>query len=145
MKVLFLDVDGVLNRQGTKTRINGFMGLDPVLVDRFVAWCRAHPEVKIVLSSSWRLQSAFTDALRESLSDHGIAWVDVTPHLKGHGRGLEIKHWLDLNPGHTHIAILDDMNDMKPVGRFLVQTSEKHGVLDRHLQRVSKLLEDKKQ
>ena len=31
MKVLFLDIDGVVNRVGTRQRYRGFMGIDPVL------------------------------------------------------------------------------------------------------------------
>ena len=58
MKVIFLDIDGVLNCIGsfnrTKTRFNGFVGMDPTLVARFNSLVEK-TGARVVLSSTWRL------------------------------------------------------------------------------------------
>lgn len=141
MKVLFLDVDGVLNRDGTKERIDGFTGLDATLVERFMFWHKKHPEVEIVLSSTWRLPSAFTNPHYNALLDAGFVFKGETPHMPYEGRGAEIASWLSNHPEVTHIAILDDIAIKGKVAKYLVQTSEKDGVTKSKLNKINKLLD----
>lgn len=145
MKVLFLDIDGVLNKDGTKEKVIGtdgteFTGVDKVLVKRFLDWHATRPDVEIVLSSSWRIPHAFVDC-KAHLNENGIYWIDETPHLGGIDRGLEIQSWLVDNPQVTQYAILDDIQ-VKFVGSHLVQTSNKTGVTEKNLKFVDKLLTD---
>lgn len=136
MKVLFLDVDGVLNDAKTNTRCAGFFGLEPKLVKRFLAWLPK--DVKIVLSSTWRLYSA----VHHCLNDAGITWIDVTDDLMLWDRGEEIYRWLKTHPEVTSFAILDDRDDFG--GRFaeqIVYTNEKVGVTKADLAKVSAILE----
>lgn len=147
MKVLFLDVDGVLNRDGTKEKTsNGFIGVDRVLSDKLLNWMEGK-DITIVLSSSWRLgEETFGDIFTGHLKEAGINWIDVTPNLGGKDRGLEIKEWLDRNQDIlfvTHFAILDDMSPryMKPLAKNAVQTSYTKGLEDKHLEMLNKLLE----
>lgn len=141
MKVLFLDIDGVLNRSGTQEKLNTifgpFTGIDWRLLDKFKIWCSNRPDLSIVLSSSWRLDERYDHAFTNHLKELGINWIDTTPNL-GH-RGKEIATWLDEHDV-TAYAILDDMSDMHPVGAHLVQTSESRGLEDKHLKRLDKLL-----
>lgn len=142
MKVLFLDIDGVLNRDGTKERCNGYIGVDRFLCNKFLKWLRT-TDVKIVLSSTWRLHSD----MWQHLEDAGIKWIDITPDMARRqlsgiyaapGRGTEIQTWLDNHPEVTQWAILDDMNEFHPeqLGAF-VQTQD--GIEDHHIEQLKEI------
>lgn len=140
MKVLFLDVDGVLNRDGTKEHVieglNRFVGLDKELVGRFLLWRNKHKDVDVVLSSTWRKYEGFRRALRE----HGIEWISETPDFVLQNRGKEILHWVAQNLNmKDEYAALDDQH-IVGLGHRWVQTSEKHGLQNKHLRRVSQIL-----
>lgn len=144
MKVLFLDIDGVLNKTGTKDRVviprGSFHGIDRNLLQLFLFWLKLHPDVKIVLSSSWRTDQ---DCMNH-LNQLGIHWIGVTAQ-DGAARGIQIQNWIDNQTFDepVRIAILDDISyGMAPVGRFLVQTSDKFGLQDKHLRKLDKLLND---
>jgi hypothetical protein len=149
-RVLFLDVDGVLNKNNTKERIptvfGDFTGLDAVLIKRFTHWIRHNPTVDVVLSSSWRLDERYDGAFTKALNAAGITWIDKTCRIAAaldYGtRGLEINKWLTEHSEYTKIAILDDMGPVyfNPVQRYLVQTDDRHGLTARNLQRVEVLL-----
>ena len=87
MKVIFLDIDGVLNSREYDARCaltgSDLMRPDPKLVVRLLAAIQPF-DAKIVLTSSWRL-------------DKTIQWpfpvYDVTPRVDG-TRAEEIKAWL---------------------------------------------------
>lgn len=161
MKVIFLDIDGVLNKDGTKERIeaacpdgslvHGSTGIDAKLRDLLLGWLATHPEVKIVLSSTWR----YLSETREELTKNGIYWIAETPspsQLKGLYRagirGEEIQDTLDLlsDPGNAPLeayAILDDLGPhsfLPHQRRFLVQTSERWGLQQKHLDMIERIL-----
>lgn len=151
MKVLFLDVDGVLNNDNTKEKVidtdtgQMYTGVDKKLAEMFVAWFHAQPPLSIVLSSTWRL----FPGMHHALHDVGIHWRDITPSRYnetfqgGPGRGNEIVWWLDQHPEVTHYAILDDMapNHFLPSHRdYLVQTDERVGLTKNDLIKMSKIL-----
>jgi hypothetical protein len=124
MKVLFLDVDGVLNSADTIRRYA--MGIDPLLallVKRVIVTTGS----EIVLSSSWRL----IDRGRELVDQQVGKFVDVTPDLRGL-RGDEIKAWLTMHPEVEKYAILDDDDDMLPeqLPNFF-QTSRSTGITEK--------------
>jgi len=122
MKVLFLDIDGVLNNSNTfrgKTQ-NGIIippSEDPLELsclnelDRILDTV---PETKIVVSSSWRIIRKL-DQLKEIFQKADFKnfekIIDATPILSMR-RGYEIQRWLDKNPLVEHYAIVDDDNDM---------------------------------
>lgn len=120
MKILFLDIDGVLNSVRSCHAFKGY----PHSFDEFYDYTKPkqfdHVAIaliqnlcevtgaKIVLSSSWR--KLFTvkevaDALR-------LPIIDATPDSHDGFRGREIERWLDLNPEVSHYAIVDDDSDM---------------------------------
>lgn len=118
IKVLFLDIDGVVNCQTTSQRHRGFIGIDPYMaflvgnmVDKL--------GLKVVLSSTWRLSADGREEVKKQVCD----FIDCTPRLttvryqnnEGYvPRGEEIKKWLDEHPEVEQYAILDDDNDMLP-------------------------------
>lgn len=137
MKVLFLDIDGVLNNNETTERCNNFTGVDRKLAKRFTDWLNT-TDVKIVLSSTWRLHPEMWFALNEA----GISWIDVTPGPHRY-RGDDIKQWLDAHPEVTAYAILDDSTDMLP-SQFdrCVFTDGSHGLQDWDIEKLRILFKE---
>jgi len=108
MKVLFLDIDGVVNCCDTRQRHRGFIGIDPymaLLIGRIVL---AVPDLKVVLSSSWR----HFEQGKEEIENQVVPIFSETPRIRGQVRGKEIKAWLDQHPEVEKYAILDDDSDM---------------------------------
>ena len=118
MKVIFLDVDGVLNYDGTTDRIDGFIGFDPELINNFNKIIEAVPEAKIVISSSWRKPFAFMTAysdfngLKKLFADRGLKGeiIGHTPiYWHDKPRGDEIRDWIENYTGTLdRFVILDD-------------------------------------
>ena len=115
MKVIFLDIDGVLNSSQTKPEGEHVYGIHAILVERFLKVVDITGAI-IVLSSSWRNYEKDRQEIREA----GIAFVDITPSMPKLGgaeaceRGYEIQDWLDRHPEVQKYAIIDDDNDMLP-------------------------------
>ncbi len=110
-RVLFLDVDGVLNTTNSSSL---FSLTKPTLrqLKRIVEATDCH----IVLSSTWRLVPDAFRHLSRVLAYRGMHISGITPNLdpatQGHVyRGREIKAWLAENPSTTNYAILDDMSE----------------------------------
>lgn len=142
MKVLFLDIDGVLNRDGTEERCLFYTGVDRVLSERLLSWMK-DKDIKIVLSSTWRNYSEMHDHLREA----GLEWIDVTPDHRNKQerlqrmRGAEIAEWLSNHPEVTQYAILDDATDMLSEQRpYFVNTNPDFGVQEHDLEMLSRIL-----
>jgi hypothetical protein len=135
MKLLFLDIDGVLNCKTTKERWNGLIGIDRRLVSIFLESLSGR-DVGIVLSSTWRLY----DDTKEHLTAAGLSWIGQAPDLRAI-RGHEIAQFLNETPGVEAYAILDDFADMLPEELpFLVQTSPVHGLRRRNFAKLNRIL-----
>lgn len=142
MKVLFLDVDGVLNCESTKERIGpeggifaSFVGIDQRLLKLFQDWRRDKP-IEVVLSSSWRTD----ERLMAHLKKHGLEWLDTTSNL-GY-RGREIDAWLMEHDVGKNFAILDDIQQFYPWHHsHFVQTSYIHGLREKNLKKVEAILQ----
>jgi hypothetical protein len=112
MKVLFLDIDGVVNCKTTKRRHRGLMGIDQRLANIVRGIVHAVPDLKVVLSSAWReLEQG-----RAVVEDKVVPCFDITPCFDAEDdvRGYEIQAWLETHPGVERYAILDDDWDMLP-------------------------------
>ena len=112
MRVLFLDIDGVVNRAATPGRDVGRLCFDRGLAGIVRDVVRAVPDLRVVLSSSWRE----VEKSRAIIERRVVPCFDVTPVFDDADdvRGYEIQAWLDLHPGVTRYAILDDDCDMLP-------------------------------
>jgi len=108
-KVLFLDIDGVVNCINTRQRHRGAIGIDPDLAVLIKKILIGVENLNVVLSSSWR---CFQGG-REEVENSVLPIYDVTPRINGE-RGWEIKKWLDDHPDVEKYAILDDDSDMLP-------------------------------
>lgn len=137
-RVLFLDVDGVLNSSRTCLTSGNFPHphnyverremFDWAAIKMLQGLCRA-AGVKVVLSSSWRL-GMDAEWLAKFGAFLGLPIIDKTPSATSqHGRGHEIKAWLDNHVECTHYAIVDDDSDMLPEQRPLfVKTRHEDGL-----------------
>lgn len=154
MKVIFLDIDGVLNEDTTPTRTKSrviFIDQDKLMrLKRIVDATGA----KIVLSSTWRhdrddarYNGDFLE-LREAFQTGGLDFCDYTPvDATGAHRGMEIKAWLSLHPEVDRYIILDDeLFDFEECGLLprLVKTVFWDGGLTEELtqEAISMLLEE---
>lgn len=137
MKIIFLDIDGVLNSQRSCVANGGYgriydhdswQELDLVAV-KLIAHVAKETGADVVLSSSWRILAKKEDiiAFQEFL---GVNIIDVTPRSLDGCRGGEVKQWLDgCKEPVEAFCIVDDDNDMLPSqqARF-VQTDERIGL-----------------
>ncbi|MCY1059430.1 HAD domain-containing protein [Nannocystis sp. SCPEA4] len=143
-KVIFLDIDGVMNSLAGKAGQRGLSSwLDPVHVALLNDVVRATGAV-VVVSSSWR-RSMPLDALRLAFAEAGCVAevVDVTPDLDPGRRGREIAAWLAAQrEPPTRYAILDDTFDMPELPGKLVKTSRVEGLTAREVPRLLALLAD---
>jgi hypothetical protein len=140
MKVIFLDIDGVLNNwkslkecQARGERTNTHHGWDPECVEQLRRIVE-QTEVEIVISSTWRM---FPKQLVDGMEAIDLMYIDVTPDLWSDVsktcRGDEIKDWIDRKGPLDSYVIIDDDSDMldeqKP---FFVQTSMETGLTSEH-------------
>lgn len=122
MKVLFLDIDGVVNCEKTFQRHRGVIGIDPYmafLVGKIVL----DTGCKVVLSSSWRHGKMGMDEVERQV----VPLLDRTPDSSDGFRGGEIMAWLKEHPEVARYAILDDDSDFFP-DQPLFKTSWKEGI-----------------
>lgn len=106
-KIIFLDVDGVLNSVQDGFSINLKTDKHLKLLEQLVKETNSN----IVLSSSWRIgfgrSFSLSNTLISRLKEHGLSILDITPEREDGNRSLEIKEWIGKNPV-KNILILDD-------------------------------------
>lgn len=122
-KVIFLDIDGVLNsnrtmfafgRCGYPGSRNGF-ALDDTSIRMIKALCDVDETIRIVVSSSWRI-GAKTQEVESFFAPHKLPIAGVTDVASSMNstRGHEIGFWLINHPDVKDFVILDDDTDMLP-------------------------------
>ena len=122
MKVIFLDIDGVLNNEEHIVKIHGLLGKEQYLdllreigelpfdyrscelLQKFIK----ETNVEVILSSTWRLNPEAPNIIKRYA---GIEIKDITPRLNGI-RGEEIQQYLDNHKEISNYVILDDDSDM---------------------------------
>jgi hypothetical protein len=112
MKIIFMDVDGVLNNSKITNRFMGVIGINAYLVAIFNRIIFA-TEAEIVLSSSWRYWPEGCEEIRRRV----LPFISKTPLMRNSKcRGDEIREWFKLNPNIEveKYAILDDDSDFYP-------------------------------
>ena len=135
MRVLFLDVDGVLNTPKTIGKF-GFDFIDDILV-ALVARIVRETDCKIVLSSWGRIEEKDFLLVKDSLTQFGLEIHDSTPYISKSGawtegghtkRCEEIQAWLNNNNNTVDVfAILDDDKEAEIEGSFF-HTDENRGI-----------------
>ena len=149
MKVIFLDIDGVLNSDAymKKQLDNSSEGIkseiDPatlILLKKAVDTTGA----KIILSSSWRIIRKYNE-LEKFLMKFGISLSGKTPYIDGK-RGLEIKQYLSENENIEQYLILDDeifeSFDEELVNHLILTKSDQNyhgfskGLTEKHIKQI---------
>lgn len=145
-RVLFLDVDGVLNNETWAQEVYAKEGVRVYREDRLEE--RALLLLKeiidrtgavIVVSSAWRRFPDAYEHLAEWLEKYGMSIYDKTPILDTY-RGQEIRSWLTQHLEVTHYAILDDLDDMGHLMPHFVHTNYMFGLREKNVERCVKLL-----
>jgi len=113
--ILFLDVDGVLNRCGHSAQ-----GLESDKLD-LLQWIVTRSRCDVVVSSTWRTLPDCKRRLLRALAERDIEPIGCTPDLNC-SRGTEISVWLKLNRAGENFVILDDDEDMGELLPHLVRT-----------------------
>jgi hypothetical protein len=106
MKIIFLDIDGVLNCRKTPNPRKLPYVVDPKLLRRFKRLLE-RTGAKVVLSSTWRYDPAGLFSARH----WGIPFIDVIPDMPKRPRRSEILAWLKAHPKVKRYAVIDDEDD----------------------------------
>lgn len=156
MKIIFLDIDGVVLAGRHLWSPSGFVAPDgrhiakgqdrsalPADTVSLVLMAVQATGAQLVLSSSWRLHRQARDHMAAAtLAPFHPDWC--TDSNDGNGlpvRGAQIQRWLDAHPDVTSYAILDDDSDMLPSQMpFFVKTNHYKGLTKGDLYRLIAIL-----
>ena len=157
MKVVFLDIDGVLNSRADWKRVGDSITdaefvtrsprlLDPDAVARLNRLLRA-TGAAIVVSSTWRLRES-VDTMQQLLGAAGIVGrvIGLTPLPRDvpgwKSRGDEIAAWWAAHAApQAMMAVLDDESDLGAFTDRLVRTDPEVGLTDADVERAIALLD----
>lgn len=149
MKVIFLDVDGVLNCQSFV--LSNLKEIDQSKINLLKKLIE-ETEARVVITSSWKNIKADREKLKEALNDSKIEILGYTKKLfleDGHValRGTEIKEYLRENKNINSFVILDD-EIFKDYDEFLLEHLVKtsfyeNGLEEKHIEQAKKILTKK--
>jgi len=135
MKVIFLDIDGVLNSMQDNFSWTIETDIHFIRLKKIVDKTKA----KIVLSSSWRIGNSSKDIVHKRLQQFGMDFIDVTPVFNRQHRGREIADWLSRHEVESFV-ILDDEEEMDELVDHLVKTDMNVGLQDSNVDEAVNLL-----
>lgn len=162
MRLIFLDIDGVLNRIATEERFEGYTFVEPQKLLYLQEIVRA-TGAKLVLTSTWRhgwyckengltkesrdLEDIrFFDALQRKLHEYNLDFLGYTDDFAL--RGKEIEKWKTEWTGEPieSFVILDDLpeEELEPYSDRLVQTCLHEGLLPEHVEQAIAMLNSKR-
>ena len=137
-KIIFLDIDGVLNDGftilGTGKDFPTKDHLDCLkqIVDATNA--------EIVLSSSWRYYPEYKNDVKNALRNVQLQFIYVTKELPK-GRDAEVREWLSRHPEVENYLILDDLNEFSDeLKEHQVLTAFATGLLPEHVKKAIDIL-----
>lgn len=165
LKVLFLDIDGVLNSAASATfwhshrdqskwemyaswtgTLKEYLAqeFDPMAISNLEELVRRVPEVQIVVSSTWRIGET-AESLKKIFQPFELISsriVGCTPIFReNRHRGNEIQHWLDQHPDTLSYVILDDDSDMlESQFPYFVDTDYRNGFTFLDMLKAEKIL-----
>jgi hypothetical protein len=142
MKIVFLDVDGVMNFTGSKTRnSHGAYGIEPVLAERAKRILRT-ANAGYVLSSTWRKFPELRGEVHAALQPDGqrLGCTDCSPDGS---RADEIQNWLYFNGpwGPVYFVIIDDWNLESNFPGHCVTTHSAIGITEADVSKALRILE----
>lgn len=124
---IFLDVDGVLNDETYITQCYerhkkpmhmNHVPFNPKSLNVLMELCqqieKMNYEVRIILSSTWRLGEIDTEIVKARIAEYGLTIYDKTPYIHSN-RGKEIKEYLKDKNNYKFIILDDDKFDIESV------------------------------
>ncbi len=156
MKVIFLDVDGVLNCLGERARApSGVIGLNEEKV-KLLADLVTRTGAKIVLTSTWKHCWSEKDNelnangryLVDKLASCGLEIIAKTSEAVPYNRGQGILDYIRTHKVESFVILDDELFDYKSLAltKYLIQTSfynPKGGLRPNHIKKAIKILEGK--
>jgi len=138
MKVLFLDIDGVMNSSQSARKNNKSYD---VLMPEALAYIQSlHSQgIKIVVSSMWRKFNTIKE-LEDILK---VPVYGITPVLNNYIRGVEIERWINLHNRDDTIdyAIIDDDTDILiSQEQFFIKTDRSIGMTEANYNAIRNIL-----
>ncbi len=138
-KILFLDVDGVLN---SKQTFSALKEGDVFPIDPYKAFMVGKIQLdtgcEVVLSSSWRHSEKGVKQVNKRV----VKLLDCTPSSLDAVRGWEIRTWLKDHPKVTRYAILDDESFDMLYEQPLFKTSWEEGLTEEIAKNVTDYLNE---
>lgn len=121
-KIIFLDIDGVLNVY-CEGRDEYGCTFHKHFEDN-LRWIIEQTNAKIVISSTWRMDGL--EVIKEMWNKRNLAGeiIDVTPVIDICNRGQEIQYWLDRNNVSNYVIIDDDTDMLDSQMNNFVRTSK---------------------
>lgn len=149
-RIVFLDVDGVLNTSTTVERTKtGEIFVDETLLNRLVNLCNK-TNAKVIISSDWRFGANINadpsdksnyNELIEKLSSKGISIVENPCTEMLRTRGKEIQDCISkLGDVIESFVILDDWDDVEPFSDNFVHVSAGVGLTDEDVELAIQIL-----
>jgi len=157
MKVIFLDMDGVINsadyllrrrkdkirKKKIKTKENRCIRMIDEKAVKLLNEIIEATDAKIVISSTWRIQNS-TEMIQSYLNKRGFKGevISQTPRFPFKDRGDEIERWLKTHDSVESFIILDDSSDMGPMMDRLIRTTWATGLQQKHVEQAIKMLSE---
>ena len=153
IKIIFLDVDGVLNCETTKDSVGPYVGIEDKKVSYLKEIVKETGAI-IVLVSTWKeywtnnprfkeKQDELATYLDEKLAKQGLIAVDKTDDYNSFNRGDGILDYLSMKQRRGFdvsgfVIIDDEMFDYKQtkLTSHLIQTGYKEGLCKKHISKA---------
>ena len=133
--VIFLDIDGVLNKGGAESMTR----IDPGMLKAFCKFAK-QIDAEIVVSSYWRTIQILRTRIVTALARHGLqvsGWTPMSRVLDP--RRLEIKSYISQHNVKNYV-ILDDITDTGDLQSNWVIT--RNGLTQADLDKAQKIIEN---
>lgn len=142
MKILFLDIDGVLNSVRSAVAYEGYpkpsdlLELDDIAINLIKKVC-IKTNSFICLSSTWRYSIKDIIAFAKEID---LPIIAKTPYKLSSNRGEEIQMWLDKNKVEKYAIVDDDSDMLKEQLPLFVKVDGKNGLSYENYEALLKLL-----
>lgn len=143
-RIIFLDCDGVVCTVRSHLALGYFNIMEhwDRTATRFLRRICKKFDVKIVISSSWRIVDPKM-LMKRLKAESLLPFLHEDKYTKDFSetRGEEIKEWLDRNPNEGYV-IIDDNNDMLlEQQKYFVQTDPVDGMSAKNMEKILKILD----
>lgn len=150
---IFLDVDGVLNNERYiiscyekhhKPMHMNHVPFDPRCLNNLMILVQSLEklkfEVKIILSSTWRLHDIDYEIVNARIAEYGLKLYGKTPNIN-QNRGVEIKDFLQDKKYYSFIILDDDIFDIQDIyPQNLIKINGRIGLTKRDVQKALNII-----